>query len=184
MKIFRTFAVCAILASAAVARPVSAQEYATDRGSLILGGSAGVTRSSYSQVLEGSTRDSHSTYAYLSPVVEYFVSPGLAVGGTLNVIHHGGDGSSFTSYGAGPIVSYYFGRGEQTVHPYVSGQASLSSAGSGASGLYGASAGALYMLSRSVGLDAGVFYRRQSVADSESHSSNLGLALGFSAFTF
>ena len=40
------------------------------------------------------------------------------------------------------------------------------------------------MLSRAVGLDVGLFYRREGERGSAAHRSNLGLSLGFSAFTF
>jgi hypothetical protein len=69
--------------------------------------------------------------------------------------------NAVTTYGIGPKVSYFFGPGQQALLPYVSGQAGVDAV----RGLdaryvmYGGSAGVLYLLTRSVGLDASVFYR-------------------------
>lgn len=173
----RLLALASVLCSASA---VSAQEHATDRGSLILGGSAGVA--------SHRTADVRSTYMHLNPAIQYFVRPGLAIGGTVNLTHVRLGERTSTNYGAGPQISYYMGDGAETLRPYVSAQTMISGASGGRSGVltYGANAGVLYLFTRSVGLDASIFYRGLSFtgSDAETVSEAVGVAVGFSAFAF
>lgn len=171
--------VLALASSFGLTAALDAQEHATDRGSYILGGSAGL--SSYKHV--GSSR---SAFMHLTPRVQYFVQPGLALGGSLRLAHSRHNGGSSTSYGAGPQVSYYFGNGEEALRPYVSGSTTYSNSSGGGDGVmaYGGNVGVLYLFTRSVGLDASLFYSAQSFPGSSSGSDVMGLAMGFSAFAF
>lgn len=85
-------------------------------------------------------------------------------------------------------MSYYSGEGEQALRPYLSGRTVYSTVSGGDFGLlsYGASAGVLYLLTRSVGLDASLFYNAMSYTGSgpSGGADVLGLSVGFSAFAF
>jgi hypothetical protein len=171
----------ALVSSACIAGALQAQEHATDRGSYIFGGSAGLSSHKAGE-------SSRSTYMHMSPSVQYFVQPGLAIGGTLSLAHARYDAASMTTYGAGPTVSYYLGDGSQSLRPYLSGR-TIYAGVSGSSGhalTYGGKAGVLYLFTRSVGLDASLFYDAWSQRGSgfTSRSDAFGVALGFSAFAF
>ena len=144
-----------------------AQGHATGRGNLIVSGSAGLS------TFDGGELSGRQTAVHLFPHLQYFVSPGLALGGSVSIFHARSGDTSSTSWGVGPHASYFFGRGEQTLIPYVSAQG-FYNGGSFAEWNYGAAAGAVYMLTSSVGLDASVFYR-DPVA---------GIAVGITAFVF
>ena len=178
MRPFRVL-VLTLASSLFLTSALPAQEHATDRGSYILGGSAGLS----SQKNVGAER---STHMYFAPSVQYFVQPGLAIGGTLNLAHFRFDNQSITSYGAGPLLSYYFGAGEQSLRPYLSGRTIYSYARADVYGFltYGGNVGVLYLLTRSVGLDASLFYNAVSYRGSSNRTDAFGLAVGFSAFAF
>lgn len=175
-----TTAIAAITLITAFAAPAGAQEYATDRGSLNIGGTAGV--SSYK------ASAGWNTNAFFNPQLQYFVSPGLGIGAALSVHRAWRDAGSFNSYSIGPSVAYYFGRGAQDLRPYLGAQASFARVdGSNVSTWgYGGSAGLLYMLTESVGLDTALFYRRlEPTGESLSTSQeNVGFSVGISAFVF
>jgi outer membrane protein W len=159
---------------------LAAQEHATDRGSFIVGGSAGLTSQK--------NGDHRYTHMHLRPSVQYFVQPGLALGGTLNLWQSRIEGRTMTAYGAGPQASYYFGGAEQALRPYVSGQTTYSAVRGEDPGVLttGANLGVVYLFTRNIGLDASLFYSRMSSTGSVSSASmdSMGLAVGFSAFAF
>jgi len=174
---------CALLA--ALPALAHAQSYAADRGSMLVGGTASFSSSA--------TRSNggpwnRSTRLDLGPRVQYFVLPGLAVGGDLSFSRAFGDVTT-TDYGAGPTVSYYFGRAERAWYPYVRARVGLhrvtysdgaqpSESWTG----YAASGGVVLMLSREVGLDAALTYEIPS--DELSDFRTLAFGLGISAFLF
>ncbi len=181
----------ALLAGLLAALPAAAaaQSYPTDRGSLLLGGGAGFSSSGSS--VDGEEQGNRSTYLSLSPNVQYFVVPGLAVGGSLSVSRQSNGDASITSYGIGPEVSYYFGKGERSLYPFVSagvryfrnnGSDDFSTSSLG----YGASTGAVFMFNRSVGLRTSLYYNANQfeVEDTEIDNDQFGVGIGFTAFTF
>jgi len=185
----RIFQMVAFMLAAGAWSPASAQSHATDQGSWIVGGGAGLSNQSFSYSLDGDRLKFSSTYASLTPRVQYFVRPGLALGGGLNLAHMRTDDHSSTRYGAGPAISYYFTAPERRILPYVSANTSFSRARGeeGRETGYGAAAGLLYMLTGSVGLDGSVFAQSQrwtETNDLEGTNRVLGLALGFSAFVY
>lgn len=185
----RTVLLLALASAVGSLNAVQAQEHATDRGSLIVGGGAGLSSHSYSNNVAGDRQEWSSTLIYFSPRVQYFVLPGLAVGGTVDLTHMRTPENSSTSAGLGPTISYFFGAPEQALVPYISAQTAWHRALGEDYGQvgYGGAAGMLYMLTRSVGLDGSVFYRIQEVtggAPSGARHRALGLAVGFSAFAF
>lgn len=163
-----------------------AQSYATDRGSFVLGGAVNVSSENVPAVGE---EDGRYTSILVNPRVEYFVSSGLAIGGTANLWHTRFDGDGETAYGVGPRVSYFFGRGERTLYPYLSTETSYAAFRGGDRGSlsYAGSAGLLYMLTRAVGLNSAVFYQVQTWTGDDADDPSvhtMGLAVGISAFVF
>lgn len=165
---------------------VYAQSSAVDRGSINIGGDA--TFSSFGSSAD--TDDSRTTQLLFNPAVEYFIIPGLAVGGEVVLARASRDGSSSSTVGVGPRLSYYFGRGERTFYPYLSGTVSLlrtSFDGNGdqesnSSVGYRGSGGILFMLSQGVGITGEVFYQGR---DSDDFNTNaFGVSFGISAFVF
>jgi hypothetical protein len=170
------------------AHSLAAQDgYATGRGSMIIGGSANFTSSQ-------SGDNGRLTTFGLQPSVQYFVSRGLALGGSVSFDRSWAGDQSLTSYGLGPVVSCYFPDPNNRLYPFLSLRAGyLRSAfrnpgeerdGSGTSAR--AAGGVLYMLSASVGINSELFY--QSVSQSEEgqtlDSNAFGLAVGITAFIF
>ena len=152
------------ISSSCTAGALHAQGYATGRGSLIVGGTAGLTTF---RDQEPSVRN----YSlHFSPRFQYFVSPGLGLGASVGLFHMRQGEDSSSSWGLGPEISYFFGEGERTLLPYVSALGSFS----GGEVNLGGAAGAIYMLTSSVGLDTSLFYRHQIT----------GAAVGITAFVF
>ncbi len=173
-----------------VASPALAQDYATDRGAWLLGGTVSYT-SDGGELYENLDGDRQNT-ALLNPRALYFVSPGLAIGGQVVVQYASQGDASFTTLGIGPEIAYYFGGAGSTVYPFVDANvsyANLSSEGFDASGFgFGFGAGAAFMLSPSVALVGGGSYTIENLSVDqvdESFSGNrFRLELGVSAFIF
>lgn len=178
----------AILAGLLAALPAAAaaQSYPTDRGSLLLGGGAGF--SSSGTTVDGEEQGDRITSFNLSPSVQYFVVPGLALGGDLSVSRFSDGEQSITTYGGGPSASYYFGSGERPFYPFVSANVRLvrNSENDDSNLGYGASTGAVFMFNRSVGLRTSLYYNVQSLDAEEIEIDNdtFGVGIGFTAFTF
>lgn len=176
----------ALFVAALVPAAAFAQPAALSGGSVLLGGQASFSVDSDSET------DENATSLTLLPSVQYFVSPGLALGGTLRLTHTSEDDFSSTSYGAGPAISYYFVQ-DGGVHPFVraSVQALRFSSGVDTNESdtnifgFGGAAGILFLLTDGVGIDAAFYYDRLEYGgDSDFNTSSLGLALGVSAFAF
>lgn len=179
----RLFAVLTLvlIASLSPTSRAAAQEHATGRGSLILGGSGGFT----SQRI-GDDRASH---AFLNPKLQYFVRPGLAIGGVASFSRRSFQEDESLMYGAGPQVSLFAGSLDEKVIPYASARTVFSDASFADNGIvtYGGSAGLLYLINAGVGLDASLFYERTSQLSDPSElgiGDEFGFALGISAFVF
>lgn len=165
-----------------------AQQYAVDRGSWLVGGTAGLSRSSF----EGS--DYHSTAAFLEPQAQYFVVRGLALGGQAQISRVGNGSVYAVGVGAGPAVTYYFGQGRRAVYPYVGGSFLFThSSVTGSSNSppdvsqrwYEPYAGAALMLARNVGVDTRAYFRkRYDSRQGSAAATDYGVAVGISAFVF
>ena len=179
-----------------------AQTYAVDQGSWIVGGNASLTS-------QGGDDADRTTSVLLNPSAQFFVLPGLAVGGTLSLSYTSDDLFSITSLGIGSAVSYYFGRGERTVYPFVSASVSISDvslksdgdAGSSTIDLtttgttFDLSGGVALMVAKNVGLTGEIFYLQQNIRETGDEGSEtlfgngldidmFGLRLGIAAFVF
>lgn len=183
MNLIRALLPALVLAAALPAR-AAAQAYPTDRGSFIVGGVAGLVHSRVSQELVGGEQEYSSTQLSVAPEVEYFVAPGLAVGGRFQVLGVWSEDTSQGLFGIGPQLSYYFGRDARSIYPYVSGGVSyfndidFDARATGAD----AAAGLVFMLSRGVGLNTALFYDVR-VAE-QTRVANMGVSVGVSAFVF
>ena len=171
-----------------------AQSYAVDRGSVLIDGQASFT--STGAEINGEDTDDRVTQFSLTPNLLYFVLPGLAVGGEITFARAWDDDDSNLAYGIGPAVTYYFGAGERPWYPYLGGSVQFmreerdSDDGPNLPDVsfrvYKGSAGLLFMMSRSVGINAELFYQvaRQETDNLELERDVYGLAVGVSAFVF
>ena len=170
-----------------VASAASAQQYATDRGSWQIAGSA-----SFTSTGTDNDDDDRATSITVSPRVRYFFIPGLAVGADATIGHTSSGEFEVTTLGIGPSVTYYFG-GNARLQPYANVHASFSTThisapldadGDGRS--YGAAAGLLAMLSSAVGVTSELFYRidKTEVENISGETNTFGLAIGIAAFIF
>lgn len=168
----------------------AAQDYAIDRGSMVLGGSVSWS-SSGGELYENADGDRVNSLL-LNPQVMYFVTPGFALGGDLLVERVSQGEFDATTIAVGPAASYFFGGPESSIYPFVGatvGYASTSSSGADASGIaFGGAAGAAFMLSRSVALTGAATYRVQNLSVDQVDESFTGnafaLQIGVEAFLF
>lgn len=172
-----------------LASPLAGQSYAVDRGSLRIGGNASFSSTGTS--VNGTDEDDRLTQLAIAPQIEFFVVPGLALGGELVLSRLSDGDDSFTAYGLGPAITYFFGSGPRSVWPFIGGSLQFqwaSSDGDDDPSIrgYRGEAGALFMASDAVGFDAAFYYqfleRESDLVDVESDS--FGLAIGVSAFIF
>ena len=179
-----------------------AQSYPVDRGSWIVGGSASFTS-------QGGGDADRTTSVMLNPSAQFFVLPGLAVGGTLSFFYTSDDLFTTTGLGIGSAVSYYFGRGERTVYPFVSASLSINDLSFKADGdqvgsnidvsttgtTFDISGGVALMVAKNVGLTGEIFYLQQNLRETDNQGietlfgTNLdidmfGLRFGIAAFVF
>jgi len=190
----RRILIATVMALAVTPGLAYAQAYATDKGSITLGGTASFT-SSRAEIEDVSAP--RVTSLTLAPRALFFLAPGLAVGGEAALGHIAADGESTTTYGLGPAVTYYFGRQQRSWYPFVAGSVHFTHVsgdrqlGSDFRDLR-ASAGLLFLLSGSVGINSELFVSTshttfESPATLEELSSDtraFGLAIGIAAFIF
>jgi len=180
------FVICLCILVGTSPYTAHAQTYAVDQGSLLIGG-----RGSFTSVAtdnDGASESDRVNQLFVNPSGQYFITPGLAVGGDVLFSYASDDGSNITRYGIGPSVTYFFGRDERSYYPFVSGSVGVTRFNSG--GLdegrtqtrYRSSGGVLVMLSRSVGVTGELFY--QHIDNDQLQTNAFGLAFGISAFLF
>lgn len=172
----------ALFAAVVVPAAALAQPAALSGGSVLIGGEASF------DVQSNSNADEDLTSFVLLPAVHYFVLPGLAIGGQMQLRRLSQGDASATTFGAGPAVSYYFVQ-DGVVQPYVRGsvQALRSSSDNFDSNAFEmrAAGGLLFLLTESVGLDGVLYYSRAEFGgDADGNATNVGLAIGVSAFVF
>jgi hypothetical protein len=162
----------------------TAQVPALDQGSLMVGGSAFVGSQSHGD-------DERTTTISLAPALQFFVIPGLAVGGDLRYTRSSRDEFTSSSYVIGPAATYYFVRDGAAIQPFVT-----ASVGFGSSSIegfqdsessvtaYQGGAGVLFLLNEAVGLDVQAFYLSESLeaGGAEQDEDRFGLSIGFSTF--
>ena len=163
-----------------------------DRGVWTVGGTASVAHSSTSGLDNGSTAIS------LRPSVGYFFLPGFVVGATLQYAHSSGSGSTWTGFGAGPSLAYYFGKGSLSFHPYVTAaalfgsdsQEFMGSTSSRGWWSWRGAGGIAFLLARNVAVTGEAFYGQvhydvSGAGESLSQTSaSFGLSFGLSLFLY
>ncbi len=95
------------------AGPAAAQQYATDRGVVLVAGTANVSH------FHDRRSGGSSTTVSLNPRVGYFVIPGLALSANLQVASTSSDGASTHAWGVGPGATWYFRHRRVVLNPYL-----------------------------------------------------------------
>jgi hypothetical protein len=189
----RTFALLALAVPAAA----PAQDRGpVDRGSWLVGGSAGFTR----ETVETESNEGTVTQFGVSPDLLYFVADRLALGGRLSLNWLDTDGGGSNGWLLGPAARLYFAPSAARTLPFVGLGVSLGKVNfesdvtddEGGTSSWGleAIAGLTWMASRQVGLTMEGFYDRvesefdAGALDSETTRSTFGVRFGFAAFLF
>lgn len=179
-----------------LAAPVAAQSAVgpTERGSVMLAGSASLSRSD----IEGNKTTSIS----LQPNVLYFVANRVAIGGQLGVGYSDRENGETTAWTLGPAARLYFGGSGSKTLPYLGvavlfGSASTETdepiASESDASLWGIEgvAGLTFMVSRQVGIAAELFVNRDenefdtgTSATVTTTATSFGLRVGIAAFVF
>jgi hypothetical protein len=113
-NVFVSYLAGVLVAASIVSSPAVAQSSPIGKGSWIIGGSAGIN----SQHVSGN--DQSVTSVSLAPSALYFVSPGLALGGSVILGYSDNPQVSSKSFGVGPSVRYYFGDKAAKTLPFLS----------------------------------------------------------------
>jgi hypothetical protein len=183
-----------LLLAGMVPTVTQAQSYAVDRGSVLIDGQASFT--STGAEVDGEDVDDRVTQLSITPSLQYFILPGLALGGELTLARAWDDDDSNTVYGIGPAVTYYFGAGERPWYPYLGGSIQFTHEERDSDDgpdlpdvsfrTYKGAAGLLFMMSPGVGINAELFYQlaSQDTGDLDLERDIYGLAVGVSAFVF
>jgi hypothetical protein len=175
-----------LLALMLAAPAAEAQLYPTDRGALLVGGTAGFeTRGA-----EGTAR---ATVVSLNPSFGYFVGRNLALGASTGLTSITGGGFSETHLGIGPFIAYYFNAPGRTAFPFVRGSVaytSITETNVPDRSAFGGelAAGYVFMVARNVGITAEAYgeFNATSVAGvGGSVAGNaFGVRAGVTAFIF
>jgi hypothetical protein len=187
-----------VLTSVVLSWPLlaTAQAGPTDRGSILVGGTASVSRSTY----EIGDTDNTSTGISLSPDLLVFVAPRFALGGRLGLSWVDYDDGRSSSWLIGPAARFYFAPGSARTLPFLGASVSFGGATSEndvvdstvESDVWAVEgvAGITWMLSRQVGITGEAFLERAnitngtSLSDVETRRTDLGVRFGFAAFFF
>jgi hypothetical protein len=152
-----------------ISQMLSAQ--AVGKGAWMVGGSAGFTSTSYKDV------DGSQTVISVAPNLGYFIADDLAIGLALNLTNTSPlVGDSFTEFGLGPFVRFYFADA-------IFAQAGLNlGLGDNEFTEFQVGVGYSWFLEDGVAVEPMLFYRSHSVDDPGVDSSIIGLSIGVQAF--
>lgn len=101
-----------------LATAVMAQEYAIDKGSTIVAGMASFT--SQGGDLYADSDDNRATSLTISPIVNHFFAPNVAIGAAVAYTREAQDDNSYHTLGIGPTLSYFIGAAKSATFPYLS----------------------------------------------------------------
>ena len=168
----------------------------TDKGSMLVAGTANIARST----TEVGDNESTSTGVSFNPSLLFFVAPRIAIGGQLGLSRINFDGGDGSSWLLGPAARFYFARGAARTLPFVG--AGISFGGSSSTNditdttvesdvwsLEGV-AGLTWMVSRQVGITGEAFLQRSesentgAIGTLEQTRTDMGVRFGFAAFLF
>jgi hypothetical protein len=169
---------------------VSGQSYPGDRGSFLIGGGAALTSSKITWVgMSGEKYSNDQTRLSVTPSLQYFLIPGLALGGQVSMGWHS-DG--LWHLGGGPALTYFFFKGERNWNLYLSGSLERGKTWNSEDGedqafsSYRGAGGTLFMVSSGVGIHTEVFYEFWKESDSfrDLETNEFGLSVGISVFVY
>lgn len=148
------------------------------KGSILIGGNAGFTSTS--------SGGFNATQITLSPLLGFFVTDRVSVGGQVTLNFFGGDAEG-SIIGLGPAVRYYF-NGSGSTRFFGQGNFNWLSLDPGGdldseSGVgFGLGAGLDYFFNEHVALEAILGYNTFKFSDEEDGTNTFGLTIGIAAF--
>jgi outer membrane protein W len=172
-----------------------AQNFAVDKGSILIDGSAGFS-SSGGDLNE--VNGEKSTEIMVNPFIGYFIVPNLGVGLEGIFAKESQGDYSVSAFGVGPRVAYFLGNASSKTFPFlgagvflVKGKAETGDPGVTAEETQfniSVSAGITAMVAKNVGITGKVYYTLESNkpkdADEAIKGNIIGVALGISSFIF
>jgi hypothetical protein len=167
-------------------RTFAQKAYAVDKGSMLVGGSAGFTSIGGDAIDEDGDRVS---VFVINPDLLFFVSPHVALGGAVSVVSVSFGGESNTTFGIGPTVGYYFGNENSKTYPFIKGRFIYTNDADDFSETdFQFEGGAAFMIAKNVALTGSAFYLIQSFkpegADESISGNTFGIQFGIEAFVF
>ena len=183
-----------VLAALLFAPSALAQTYAIDKGSYLLGGGLSFT-SQGGDLFVGGSDDDRIISISITPTLGYFVAPGLALGGDVQLQRASRSEFSSTSITIGPSLAYYFGQPTTRTYPFIEAGIGYtrisfdfdeSDSGSTNGYQFGVSGGLSHMIARNVALTGALFYQNQTFSDDGESASGdtFGFQGGVTAFIF
>lgn len=171
-------AACAalLLAPAAFAQDTG---FPIQRGNIMIGGNFEFSSEGQEDV------DDRATVISVSPSLGYFIADGLMIGGSLSLNHASVGDNSFSSFGIGPEIAYFFGGPGARMYPYVGAGVAYIVGSDDFSALGGeVDAGVVFMVARNVGLNAEAFgaFTSTDVGDESATGNTFGVRGGVVAF--
>ncbi len=173
-----------------------ATESATDKGSILVSGTAHAGFSTQSgDLYENNDGDGQTTISFY-PSGMYFFMPNLAIGGTVGFENRSWGDWSETTISIGPKVAYFFNLDSSPIHPYVAGSFRYMSCswdtgttdGTDDGFAFSGSGGAMLMVGDHVGLTGEVVFTQTSItyegADESISGTTIGVRFGVIGFIF
>ncbi len=183
------YSVTTVVVLLSLSGPLTAQaRHAIDKGSVLVGGSAQISRTTS----ESGTSEATSTSVFVNPRALLFVAPRVAVGGDVSIGRISAGDVSSSSVGVGPAFRYYLRAAGATSLPYLGAAARISRAsfegpgsadGSETSRDVEGVLGIDWMISRQVGIAGEAFVAYFSRGSGPSRSATtFGVRFGIDAF--
>ncbi|MBK8246818.1 MAG: outer membrane beta-barrel protein [Gemmatimonadetes bacterium] len=184
----RSLSVAVLLAGSVLSLQAQSTR-ATEKGSVLVGGSAAITRTTS----ETGTTEVSSSNIFLNPRALFFVAHRLGVGGDLSLGRSASGGRSSSGIGVGPAIRYYLAPAGRSALPYIGAafraqrSTSESPTGQDVSNTAREFEGVLgvdFMISRQVGIVAEAFASKftQGSGPFDADATAIGIRFGIDAF--
>lgn len=170
-----------------------AQNFATDRGSLMLDG--GIWLSSNGNDMYSDGEDKRTFDFSFDPAFQAFVVPSLAIGAGTEVSFYSRSDYNYTTLGIGPKITYFIaGHRDMKVYPYIDISVffafqTFSFDGSSEDSnnliiIANDAVGAVFMVNKAIGIDMSVgFYNRSNITE-DLAGNKIYFSVGVKAFIF